>query len=355
MAQHELEQTTRALIADGKGILAADETVPTLTKRFATLKIESTEDSRRAYREMFFTTPDVSAFISGVILQDETIRQKNAAGIPLAEVLSKQGIIPGIKVDTGAKVLAGSPEEKITEGLDGLRERLKEYGAMGARFAKWRAVIRITDTLPSPMCVSVNAQALARYAALCQEQGIVPIVEPEVLMDGSHTIERCEDVTSSILHAVFHALFEQCVGPEGMLLKPNMVIAGKDCPKKASVEEVATATLRCLRRHVPVAVPGIVFLSGGQSDVLATAHLNAINKLDLPKPWKISFSYGRALQDPAIEAWRGKQQNLKAAQQAFYHRAKCNSAAAIGKYTDVLEGKKSAPEAAVHRSDWHDD
>ena len=355
MARYELDQTAKALVADGKGILAADETVPTITKRFATLKIESTEDSRRTYREMFFTTPDVSAYISGVILQDETIRQKSAAGIPLTEVLSKQGIIPGIKVDTGAKVLAGSPEEKITEGLDGLRDRLKEYAAMGARFAKWRAVIRITDRLPSPMCVNVNAHALARYAALCQEQGIVPIVEPEVLMDGSHTIERCEDVTSSILHAVFHALFEHCVRPEGMLLKPNMVIAGKDCPKKASVEEVATATLRCLRRHVPVAVPGIVFLSGGQSDVLATAHLNAINRLELPKPWKISFSYGRALQDPAIEAWRGKQQNLKAAQQAFYHRAKCNSAAAIGKYTSVLEGRKSAPEAAVNRSDWHDD
>ena len=355
MGRQELEQTASLLVADGKGILAADETVSTITKRFATLKIESTEDSRRAYREMFFTTPDVSAFISGVILQDETIRQKNDAGIPLSKVLSMQGIIPGIKVDTGAKVLAGSPEENVTEGLDGLRDRLKEYAAMGARFAKWRAVIRITDRLPSPMCVNVNAHALARYAALCQEQGIVPIVEPEVLMDGSHTIERCEDVTSSILHAVFHALFEQCVRLEGMLLKPNMVIAGKDCPKKASVEEVATATLRCLRRHVPAAVPGIVFLSGGQSDVLATSHLNAINKLDLSKPWKISFSYGRALQDPAIETWRGKQQNLKAAQQAFYHRAKCNSAAAIGKYTSALEGKKSAPEAAVHRSDWHDD
>ena len=355
MGRQELEQTARALVVEGKGILAADETVPTLTKRFDALKIASTESSRRTYREMFFTTPDVSAFISGVILQDETIRQKNAAGIPLTKVLSEQGIIPGIKVDTGAKVLAGSPEEKMTEGLDGLRDRLKEYAAMGARFAKWRAVIRITDTLPSPMCVNVNAHALARYAALCQEQGIVPIVEPEVLMDGSHTIERCEDVTSSILHAVFHALFEQCVRLEGMLLKPNMVIAGKDCPKKASVDEVATATLRCLRRHVPAAVPGIVFLSGGQSDVLATSHLNAINQLDLPKPWKISFSYGRALQDPAIEAWRGKQQNLKAAQQAFYHRAKCNGAAAIGTYTSALEGKKSAPEAAVHRSDWHDD
>jgi fructose-bisphosphate aldolase class I len=355
MGRQELEQTARALVVEGKGILAADETVPTLTKRFDALKIASTESSRRTYREMFFTTPDVSAFISGVILQDETIRQKNAAGIPLTKVLSEQGIIPGIKVDTGAKVLAGSPEEKMTEGLDGLRDRLKEYAAMGARFAKWRAVIRITDTLPSSMCVNVNAHALARYAALCQEQGIVPIVEPEVLMDGSHTIERCEDVTSLILHAVFHALFEQCVRPEGMLLKPNMVIAGRDCPKKASVDEVATATLRCLRRHVPAAVPGIVFLSGGQSGVLATSHLNAINQLDLPKPWKISFSYGRALQDPAIEAWRGKQQNLKAAQQAFYHRAKCNGAAAIGTYTSALEGKKSAPEAAVHRSDWHDD
>ena len=355
MARQEPEHTARALVAEGKGILAADETVPTLTKRFDALKIASTENSRRTYREIFFTTPGVSAFISGVILQDETIRQKNTAGIPLTKVLSEQGIIPGIKVDTGAKKLAGSPEEKITEGLDGLRDRLKEYAAMGARFAKWRAVIRITDTLPSPMCLNVNAHALARYAALCQEQGIVPIVEPEVLMDGSHTIERCEHVTSSILHAVFHALFEQCVGLERMLLKPNMVIAGKACPKKASVEQVATATLRCLRRHVPAAVPGIVFLSGGQSDVLATSHLNTINKLDQPKPWKISFSYGRALQDPAIEVWRGKQQNLKAAQHAFYHRAKCNGAAAIGTYTNALEGENPAQESTVHRSDWHDD
>jgi fructose-bisphosphate aldolase, class I len=355
MAQHELEQTARELITEGKGILAADETVPTITKRFATLKIESTEDSRRAYREMFFTTPDVSAFISGVILQDETIRQKNAAGKPLTEVLSKQGIIPGIKVDSGAKVLSGSPEETITEGLDGLRDRLKDYAAMGARFAKWRAVIRITDTLPSPMCVNVNAHALARYAALCQEQRIVPIVEPEVLMDGVHSIERCEEVTSSVLNAVFHALFEQGVRLEGMLLKPNMVISGKECRRQASVADVAAATLMCLHRHVPAAVPGIVFLSGGQSEVLATSHLNAINKLDLPKPWTISFSYGRALQDPAIEAWHGKQQNLKAGQQAFYHRAKCNSAAAVGKYTSDLEGKKSGAKAAAHRLDWHDD
>ena len=311
MGRQELEQTARELVAEGKGILAADETVPTLTKRFDALKITSTEDSRRTYREMFFTTPGAAAFISGVIMYDETIRQKNAAGISLAEVLSKQGIIPGIKVDTGAKVLTGSPEEKMTEGLDGLRDRLKEYAAMGARFAKWRAVIRITDTLPSPMCVNVNAHALARYAALCQEQGIVPIVEPEVLMDGAHTIERCDEVTSSVLHTVFDALFEQCILLEGMLLKPSMVIAGKVCPKQASVQEVATATLRCLRRHVPAAVPGIVFLSGGQPSVTATAHLDAINRLGGPKPWSISFSYGRALQDVALEAWHGQKGKLE--------------------------------------------
>ena len=255
----------------------------------------------------------------------------------------------------GFKVLAGSPDETVTEGLDGLRDRLKEYARMGARFAKWRAVIRITDTLPSPMCITVNAHALARYAALCQEQSIVPIVEPEVLMDGSHTIERSEEVTSSVLHTVFHALFDQCVRLEGMLLKPNMVISGKECRRQASVEEVAAATVRCLRRYVPAAVPGVVFLSGGQSDVLATAHLNAINRLDVSLPWKVSFSYGRALQDPAIEAWLGKQENLKAGQRAFHHRAKCNSAAAVGKYSSALEGKKSARETGAHRSDWHDD
>jgi fructose-bisphosphate aldolase, class I len=355
MGRQELEQTARALLAEGKGILAADETVPTLTRRFDALKIVSTEDSRRTYREMFFTTPGAADFISGVILQDETIRQKNAAGIPLTEVLSKQGIIPGIKVDTGAKVLSGSPEEKITEGLDGLGDRLKEYAAMGARFAKWRAVIHITDTLPSPMCVNVNAHALARYAALCQEQDIVPIVEPEVLMDGAHTIERCEEVTSSVLHTVFHTLFKQCVLLEGMLLKPSMVIAGKDCPKQVSVQEVAMATWRCLRRHVPAAVPGIVFLSGGQPSTMATAHLDAINRLSGPKPWSISFSYGRALQDVALEAWHGQRENLKAGQQAFSHRAKCNSAAAMGRYTDELEREPVSVSEPAHRSDWHDD
>ena len=275
MSSGELESTARALVADGKGILAADESVSTIAKRFETLKIQSTENSRRTYREILFTTPGVADFISGVILYDETIRQKSSGGTPLAEILSKQGIIPGIKVDTGAKPLAGSPDETVTEGLDGLRDRLKEYRAIGARFAKWRAVIRITETLPSPMCVSANANALGRYAALCQEQGLVPIVEPEVLMEGGHTIERCEEVTSYVLHNVFHALFEQCVSLERMLLKPNMTISGKGCAKQASVQEVATATLRCLRRHVPAAVPGIVFLSGGQNDHVATAHLDA--------------------------------------------------------------------------------
>ncbi|MEP6932841.1 MAG: class I fructose-bisphosphate aldolase, partial [Nitrospirota bacterium] len=241
------------------------------------------------------------------------------------------------------------------EGLDGLRDRLKEYAAMGARFAKWRAVIRITDKLPSPMCVNVNAHALARYAALCQEQGIVPIVEPEVLMDGAHTIERCEEVTSSVLHTVFDALFEQRVRLEGMILKPSMVIAGKVCPKQVSVQEVATATLRCLRRHVPPAVPGIAFLSGGQPSVTATAHLDAINRLGGPKPWSISFSYGRALQDVALEAWHGKKENLKAGQEAFQHRAKCNSEAALGRYTDKLEREPAGASEPAHRSDWHDD
>jgi fructose-bisphosphate aldolase, class I len=355
MRVEELEHIARALITDGKGILAADETAPTLTTRFDTLKISSTEQSRRTYREMFFTTPGASEFISGVILYDETIRQKSSKGVPLVDVLAEQAIIPGIKVDTGAKPLAGSPEEKVTEGLDGLRDRLKEYRGMGARFAKWRAVIRITGALPSPKCIGANAHALGRYAALCQEQGLVPIVEPEVLMDGNHSIERCEEVTSQVLHAVFHALFEQQVRLEGILLKPNMIISGKDCPQQASVPEVATATVRCLQRHVPITVPGIVFLSGGQSDVIATAHLNAINGSEGLKPWKLSFSYGRALQDSALEAWHGKKENLEAAQRAFYHRAKCNAAAALGAYTQAMEREPVGAGVSAHRSDWHDD
>jgi fructose-bisphosphate aldolase, class I len=288
-------------------------------------------------------------------MHDETIRQKSASGAPLTQILSSQGILPGIKVDSGAKPLAGFPGETVTEGLDGLRDRLLAYFEMGARFAKWRAVIRITDTLPSSACIGANAHALARYAALCQEQLIVPIVEPEVLMDGSHTIERCEDVTGNVLHAVFDALFKQSVLLEGMLLKPNMVVAGKNCTRPVSAEEVATTTLRCLRRHVPAAVPGIVFLSGGQEDRAATVHLNTINRLAGPKPWKISFSYGRALQDPALEAWDGRDENIKAGQQALYHRARCNGAACLGTYTDGLEAGSADRSSPAHRRDWHDD
>ena len=274
---------------------------------------------------------------------------------PLAKALTVQGILPGIKVDTGAKPLAGSPNETVTEGLDGLRDRLREYHAMGARFAKWRAVIHLTDALPSSACVNANAHALARYASLCQEQELVPIVEPEVLMDGSHTIERCEEVTGTVLHAVFDALFEQGVALEGMLLKPNMVLAGKECARQASVEEVATATLRCLRRHVPAAVPGVVFLSGGQNARVATAHLNAINRLPGPKPWKISFSYGRALQDPALEAWHGRDENLAAGQNALYRRARSNGAASIGKYSDEMELELVSADDPPHRREWSDD
>jgi fructose-bisphosphate aldolase, class I len=333
----DLASVAATLVADGKGILAADESVATLTRRFDPLGIPSTEETRRAYREMLFTTSGAAEFISGAILYDETIRQKSSGGTPLAKVLSEQGILPGIKVDTGAEPLAGFPDETVTEGLDGLRERLAEYHGMGARFAKWRAVIRITDTLPSVACVSANAHALARYAALCQEGQFVPIVEPEVLTNGAHTIERCEEVTGIVLQAVFNALFEQGVALESMLLKPSMVLAGKDSSRQASVQEVATATLRCLRRHVPAAVPGIVFLSGGQEDRLATAHLNAINRLPGPKPWNLSFSYGRALQDEAMATWHGREENLKAGQQAFLRRARCNGAAMRGEYADAME------------------
>jgi fructose-bisphosphate aldolase, class I len=354
MMTQTLEDVALTLVADGKGILAADETPHTLTKRFDTLGIQSTEKSRCTYREMLFTA-DVAKFISGVIMQDETIRQRGSEGIPLIQVLSRQGILPGIKVDTGAKPLAGNPAETVTEGLDGLRDRLSEYREMGARFAKWRAVIHVSDTLPSQACISVNAHALARYAALCQEQKLVPIVEPEVLMDGSHSIERCEEVTGAILHAVFSALHVQRVWLERMLLKPNMVIAGKDCPHPASVQEVATATLRCLRRHVPAAVPGIVFLSGGQDDREATAHLHAINRLPGIKPWKISFSYGRALQDHALETWHGRDENLTAARRALYVRANCNSAASLGRYTGETEETQVAVARPQHRREWRDD
>jgi fructose-bisphosphate aldolase class I len=341
MATVDITETARALVADGKGILAADETPGTLTKRFEALHIESTAETRRQYREMLFATPGISRFVSGVILQDETIRQRSSAGVPFAERLAQQGTIPGIKVDTGAKRLAGT-QESITEGLDGLRDRLKHYGQMGARFAKWRAVIRIGDGIPTRTCVTANAHALVRYAALCQEQGLVPIVEPEVLMDGSHTIEQCEEVTGDVLQATFDSLFEQHIRIEGMLLKPNMVIAGKECRQRAPIDEVATATLRCLRRHAPAAVPGVVFLSGGQNQLAATQHLNAINKASGPKPWKLTFSYGRALQDEAIRIWNGNGENNGAARQAFIHRAACVSAAALGEYSPDMESELAA-------------
>jgi fructose-bisphosphate aldolase class I len=355
MPFQSLETIANTLMVDGKGILAADETVGTLTKRFEQLKIPSTPESRRDYRELLFTTPGSADFISGVIMHDETIRQQASNGKRLMDILREQGIIPGIKVDTGAKPLAGSEEETVTEGLDGLRERLKDYRAIGAQFAKWRAVIRIADQLPSQTCVNVNAHALGRYAAICQEQDLVPIVEPEVLMEGAHTIDRCNTVTGEVLHAVFNALYKQKVSLEGMLLKPNMILSGSLCPTQASVNEVADATLRCLLRHVPAAVPGIVFLSGGQSDVMATAHLNAINSQAASRPWKISFSYGRALQDPALAAWLGNKQNYAAAQQAFHHRARCNAAASIGKYSATTENEFSGEIPSRHHSEREDD
>jgi fructose-bisphosphate aldolase, class I len=351
-----LETIANALVADGKGILAADETVATLTKRFDKLKIPSTAESRRDYREMLFTAPGSADFISGVIMYDETIRQRDSSDTSLPEALLREGIIPGIKVDTGAKPLAGSEGESVTEGLDGLRERLKDYRAIGAQFAKWRAVIRITDRLPSHTCISANMHALARYAALCQEQEIVPIVEPEVLMEGDHTIERCDEVTGQVLHAVFNALYEQKVLLEGMLLKPNMIVSGNACPKQASFAEVADATLQCLLRHVPAAVPGVVFLSGGQSDVTATAHLNEINThADPAAPWKVSFSYGRALQDLALATWLGNKDNDRAAQQAYYHRARCNAAASLGRYTAAMEKEFTGKIAKGYRLEGEDD
>jgi fructose-bisphosphate aldolase class I len=336
MAPKELESIARSLVAEGKGILAADESSPTIEKRFKGIGLASTEENRRAYRDLLFTTLGASEFVSGVILFDETIRQKAKDGTPFPEVLAKQGIVPGIKVDTGAKPLPGFPGEKITEGLDSLRERLSGYRDLGARFAKWRAVIAIGDGIPTACCLKGNAHALARYAALCQEAGLVPIVEPEVLMDGPHTIERCEEVTTAALTLVFSELLENRVALEGTLLKPNMVLSGKECPKQAGGSEVAEATVRTLRRTVPSAVPGIVFLSGGQSPEQATRHLSAMNALGR-HPWELSFSYGRALQDPVLKTWKGDPANVAAAQRAYYHRARCNSAARFGKYTKELE------------------
>jgi fructose-bisphosphate aldolase class I len=337
MDLRKLETTAREMVAPGKGILAADESFGTIEKRFDAVGIESTEESRRDYREMLFTTPGIGEFLSGVILFDETIRQSASDGTPIPRVLQEQGIIPGIKVDAGAKDLALHPGEKVTEGLDGLRGRLEEYRGMGARFAKWRAVITIGENIPSSACIEANAHALARYAALCQEQDIVPIVEPEVLIDGDHTIEECYDVTEWTLRSTFGSLYEQGVELSGMVLKPNMVISGKECPEQAGVEEVARATVECLRRSVPAAVPGIAFLSGGQSDRQATAHLNAMNSLYENPPWQLAFSYARALQEMPMKTWKGDPTNVEEAQRAFHHRAKMNSAARSGSYSEEME------------------
>jgi fructose-bisphosphate aldolase, class I len=332
----ELETTARALVAEGKGILAADESDGTIKKRFDSIGVESTEENRRAYRELLFTTDGIEEFISGVILFDETIRQSSSDGTPFPKLLESKGIIPGIKVDNGAKPLALAPDETITEGLDGLRARLEEYRGLGARFAKWRATYSIASDKPSEYCVWTNAHALARYAALCQEVGLVPIVEPEVLQDGTHSLEQSAKATGRVLQAVYTELHDQRIEYGGTLLKPNMVLSGYAAEDRAGIDEVAEATLYELYKHVPAAVPGIVFLSGGQTDEDATAHLNAMNKRG-PRPWELSFSYGRALQAPALKAWTGKPENVEAAQRAFYLRAKLNGAARTGIYAPEME------------------
>jgi len=338
MNPQELICTARALFANDKGLLAMDESNPTCNKRFAALGIPQTEEARRAYRELIVTTPSLGDCISGVILYDETIRQNKIDGTRFVKVITDSGIIPGIKVDTGAKKMAGYSGEKMTEGLDGLRDRLKEYFEMGARFAKWRAVIAVGDGIPSQGCIEANAQALARYAALCQEAGLVPIVEPEVLMDGEHTLGRCREVTEEVLRTVFDRLYKQRVMLEGMILKPNMVLPGLACPKQETVDEVADATVRCLLRAVPAAVPGIAFLSGGQQSELASARLNAMNaRFKSRLPWALAFSFARAIQQPALEIWLGEEANLLRAQRALYHRARCNRAARRGTYDTAME------------------
>ena len=335
-----LIETARALVANDKGLLAIDESIATCDKRFARLGIPQTEEARRAYRELLLTTPDLGESISAVILFDETIRQRKNDGTPFLKVIAEAGIIPGIKVDTGAKALAGHPGEKITEGLDGLRDRLAEYFRMGARFAKWRAVLALGDGIPSRGCIEANAQALARYAALCQEAGLVPVVEPEVLMDGEHNLERCREITEEVLRTVFNQLYTQGVMLEGMILKPNMVLPGLTCPKQETVDAVADATVGCLLRAVPAAVPGIAFLSGGQSAELASARLNAMNvRFRSRMPWALAFSFGRAIQQPALEIWQGKDANVLVAQKALLHRATCNRAARRGKYDAALESQ----------------
>ena len=347
MNEQKLVDTARKLVASNKGLLAMDESNSTCNKRFAKLGIPQTEECRRAYRELLITTSGLGELISGAILYDETIRQQKKDGTPFVQVIAEAGIIPGIKVDMGAKALAGHPGETITEGLDGLRDRLYEYAQMGARFAKWRAVLTIGTDIPSRGCIEANAQTLARYAALCQEAGLVPMVEPEVLMTGDDSLERSSEVTTKVLQTVFQQLYTQRVMLEGMILKPNMVLPGLICPQQASVEEVASTTVQCLLRSVPAAVPGIAFLSGGQSGELASMHLNAMNLRlrsrfsvgeTLRSPWALTFSFGRALHQPALDLWHGKESNILAAQQALLHRANCNSAARQGEYTTEMDG-----------------
>ena len=339
MNTQALIETVRTLVADDKGLLAMDESNPTCNKRFALLGIPQTVEARRAYRELIVTTPDLGDCISGAILYDETIRQQKKDGTEFVKAIIDAGIIPGIKVDAGAKDMAGHPKEKITEGLDGLRNRLKEYFQMGARFAKWRAVIAIGDGIPSTGCIEANAQTLARHAALCQEAGLVPIVEPEVLMDGEHVLQRCREVTEEVLRTVFNQLYTQRVMLEGMILKPNMVLPGLNCPKQETVDEVADVTVRSLLRVVPAAVGGIAFLSGGQSGQLATERLNAMNlRFKSRLPWALAFSFARAVQQPAMDIWQGKEANVLAAQKALYHRVKCNQAARRGEYNAAIEG-----------------
>ncbi|MFK7901423.1 MAG: class I fructose-bisphosphate aldolase [Nitratireductor sp.] len=335
-----IQDIAQKLVANGQGILAADESTGTIQKRFDSINVENTEQNRRDYRQMLFTTEDAMRdYISGVILFEETLFQKTEDGTPLVEIMKAAGSIPGIKVDRGAHALPGSSEEKVTEGLDGLRDRLQKYHAAGARFAKWRAVINISKNTPTNNCTKANTHALARYAALCQENGIVPIVEPEVVMDGpnsTHTIDRCAEVTAWALDAQFAELRDAGVDLEGMILKPNMIVPGQNCPTQASIDEVAEKTVRCFKNHVPAVIPGIAFLSGGQSDELATAHLSAMNaQFDLP--WQLTFSYGRALQAAALKAWGGKTENVAAAQRAFRHRAKMNAMAATGSWQKALE------------------
>jgi fructose-bisphosphate aldolase class I len=338
MNARELRDTAMALVASDKGLLAMDESNPTCNKRFAKLGIPQTEEARRAYRELIVTTPGLGESISGAILYDETIRQHKQDGTPFVKAITDAGIIPGIKVDTGAKNLAGHPGEKITEGLDGLRDRLAEYSQMGARFAKWRAVIAVGEGIPSRASMDANAHALARYAVLCQEAGLVPVVEPEVLMEGEQTLERCREVTEEVQRAVFSQLYTQGVMLESMILKPNMVLPGAACPTQETVDAVADATVRCLLRAVPAAVPGIAFLSGGQSPELASARLNAMNvRFQSRLPWALAFSFARAIQQPAMEIWRGEEAHVLAAQQALYHRARCNRAARRGEYNAAME------------------